>query len=214
MNIVQAKLEINRIFSSYGVNPNLPTGKGKIYELYCLGLLMEELSSDGFSMTYHGPNPATFKAGPGLIHKADPHFDLSYSGVVYGQIYLNIEFRTLGATQTPHSDRSCWHELDVVIVEDGVTGRPDHDDVLMGLECKSSAKFNKGILKETLGVRREMTLLARPQDSSLTQICSSRGRRLNCDPPSEYRLCYIDLAGSNYSASSDHFGIELTHWEP
>lgn len=214
MNSAQAITEINQIFSQYGSNPNIPTGKGKIYELYCLGLLMEELSNDGFTITYNGPNPAVFKAGPGLIYTSDPHFDLSYNSSVFAQIYLNIEFKTLGSAHTLTNDRSCQHEIDVIIVEDGVTGRPEHDQVLMGLECKSTANFGKGILKETLGVRREMTLLAPGMDSHLTQICSSRGVYINCNPASEYRLCFVDPSGGHYSASAVHFGIDLVHWEP
>ena len=214
MNKAQAIQAINKIFSQYSSNPNIPSGKGKIYELYCLGLLMEELNNDGFTLIYNGPNPAVFKAGPGKIHVTDPHFNMEYNGQVCGQIFLNIEFQTLGSQKTKSTDRSCRHELDIIIVENGVVGRPTHKQLLMGVECKSTANFKKGILKETLGVRREMTLLGRIRNSRLTSICNSRKISINCNPSSEYRLCFVDPAGAHYSASAKHFSIVLEHWEP
>lgn len=214
MNKSQAISEINSIFGKYGSSPNIPAGTGKIYELYCLGLLLKELDTRGFTLSYHGPYSATFKAGPGLIKTGDPHFDLEYNGVTQAQIYLNIEFQTLGSVHAAVNDRSCRHELDIVIVEDGVTGRPAHNEILMGVECKSTANFGKSIIKETLGVRREMTLLRDFFDSELTQLNSGWGVQVNCDPLSEYWLCFVDPKGTNYSASAEYFGVELKHWDP
>jgi len=214
VNRQQAENEINTIFGQYGSRPNIPIGTGKIYELYCLGMLLEELENSGFTISYNGPYIATFKAGPGLIKSSDPHFDLQYLGITRAQIFLNIEFMTLGSQNAPFHDRSCYHELDIVIVEDGVTGRPIFDKILMGLECKSSANFGKSIIKETLGVRREMTLLTNFNDSELTKINSGWGNQVNCDPNSEYWLCFADQNGSNYSVSAEYFSIKLKHWDP
>jgi hypothetical protein len=45
--------------------------------------------------------------------------------------------------------------------------------------------------------------------------CSLDGSvTVNADPPSEYRLVFIDPAGSNYADSPEVFGVFLEHWRP
>ena len=94
------------------------------------------------------------------------------------------------------------------------SGYPSHQDIALGVECKAVANFSKGLLKEALGVRRELGILT----SDTASILSSAGGipfvKVPMDPPSEYWLAFTDSKGTNYSQSPSTFGVELRHIEP
>lgn len=222
MNRAAAESMIKRVFKTYATQPPLPGRKitasqlGKVYELYCLSRFLEELKADGFRLFYRGKPDAAFKGSPGLIDpKKDPHFDVQgQTGGVIGQIWLNIEIMTLGAAINHARDSSRKHELDIILVDPGATGRPHFERILVGIECKSTANFRKPILKEALGVRREMSLLHQAQLSRLSECTNNRNMSVPADPPSEYYVCYVDPKGDNYKQSPGAFGIGFRHWEP
>ena len=122
MNRTQAESLIKRVFRNYQTQPPLPghsatsSQLGKVYELYCLALFLQELGAEGFTLIYKGPANAPFKAAPGLINQRDPHFEvMDQSGSLIGKIFLNIEFLTLGSALHGARDRSRKHELDIVL---------------------------------------------------------------------------------------------------
>ena len=66
------------------------------------------------------------------------------------------------------------------------SGYPTYKNIAFGVECKAVSNFAKSILKEVLGVRRELSLLDRETKSLL----SARGGR-----PSVTVACQASLRG-------------------
>jgi hypothetical protein len=224
--------EIQSIFGAYrAAQPNDPADlavltDGKLYELFVLSDLLTDLSNRGFTLTFVGSTPPPgaaaashstlkFKASPGQIKTSDSHFEVRSPGSSTAdyRIFVNIEFDTLGHRQQAATDYSRRHELDIIVTTASM-GYPAHDEIALGVECKAVANFYKGLIKEALGVRRELSLLQTPSASTLS---SAGGRPLiyvAADPPSEFRLAFIDPKGSNYAQSPSVFGIELKHLQP
>jgi hypothetical protein len=211
--------EIRRVFSRYkkaqpGDKNLLGALKdGKLYELYVLSCLVEDLTRRGFSLAFSGTT-LKFKASPGRLKVTDPHFDVIAPGSSVADlwIFVDIEFETLGSRQVPASDNSCRHELDIVVVATR-TGYPSYDEIALGIECKAVANFEKGLIKEVLGVRRELSFFRNARPSRLTM---AGGYRVDvpADPPSEFWLAFLDAKGLNYRQSPAAFGVDLRHIEP
>lgn len=220
MNRATALAEINRVFSAYKTTISKADRsllrkleKGKLYELYVLSRVVEDLDGRGFKLRFVGTT-LEFKGAPGRIWIGDPHFDVSapLTTKTFG-LYVDIEFRTLGSAQVHVRDKSLRHEIDIVVVSTN-TGYPRHDQILLGIECKAVAKFSKSILKEVLGIRRELSYFRDPAQSLLSTHASVGKLDVPADPPSEYWLAYVDPGGSGYRGSPAAFGIDFKHWQP
>jgi len=185
---------------------------GKLYEMYVLSELVTNLTRRGCRLTFHGSS-LKFKAGPGKIKISDPHFTVQTPAGLHLWLYVDIEFETLGQVKIGSTDLSSRHELDIVIVSP-CGDYPSYTDIWLGVECKSTANFGKHLIKEVLGVRREMTLLDQSQPSLLSQAGLSPIVGIPSNPPSEFWLAFIDPAGQNYTRSPAAFGIELRLVEP
>lgn len=190
---------------------------GKLYELYCVAEVAERLTVDyGYALRFVGTS-IRFKASPGLIQPNDPHFDiLDSKGSVLFRLYTDIEFSTLGNSIAGVHDLSAYHELDIAVVDVGAAGRPAFDQIVLGVECKSHAVFIKSLVKEALGLRRELSLLRGPPNRSRLSLQAPSA--LNVDvaafPPSEYWLAFVASDGLRYQASPGSFGIAFKHWQP
>ena len=210
----KARAEIRRILTAIrGVLPPKLTPisqmvGGKLYELYALSRLLAELRSRGWNLYFKGQT-IKMNGSPGAITTASPHLRRAARGPVQYEIYTDIEVGTMGAAQNQPQDLSAYHEIDIVIVPPNVTGRPRHDVIALGIECKATANFSKAFVREVLGRRRELSLLAKAQPCTLDQ-----STLVPANPPSEYWLVYIDPAGNKYRLSPAFFGVELKHWQP
>lgn len=223
MNTTKAISYINKIFRQYNMARSrnrakiitLPTGK--LYELYVLADLIEELSNQGCSLSFISANNSkviNFKQSPGKIKKQDSHFIITCPDGKELYIFLNIEFRTLSYKDTQRSDRSNYHEIDIIVTNIS-SGYPSYHNILLGVECKCVAKFKKSILKEVLGVRRELGLLSSCKgESLLSSYINSRDIEVPMDPRTEYRLAFIDPNGKYYENAGRVFGVEFKHIEP
>ncbi len=188
---------------------------GKLYELYVLSVVVDELVQRGFGLNFVGTS-LKFKGAPGMIKTSDPHFEVTAPGIsgVTFRVFVDIEFDTLGRNTIGASDDSGRHEIDIVVTS-AITGYPDHDEIALGVECKAVANFGKYLIKEALGVRRELSYFDDPPNESiLSQHCSSTGWAVHATPASEFWLAYIDAKGNNYADSPGVFGIRLRHLEP
>lgn len=187
---------------------------GKLYELYVLSRVLQELRRRGFQIRFVGKD-LKFKASPGLIWPHDAHFELYVPGINTPafKMYTDIEFETLGSTHQPMDDESCYHEIDIVVVDAAAKGRPSHEQVALGVECKSTTNFEKSIVREALGLRRKLSYLQEPRPSRLSRSGIATVK-VPADPPSEYWLAFVDPSGIHYAASPAAFGIEFRHWEP
>ncbi len=189
---------------------------GKLYELYVLSRVLQELRGRGFRIRFVGKD-LKFKASPGMIQSYDPHFDLYAPGsnVPDFRLYTDIEFETLGGAGHAACDESCYHEIDIIVVDANATGRPSHDQVALGVECKSSANFSKSIVREALGLRRELSYV-RPHglQSRLSASGKVTAEHVPAEPASEYWLAFVDGKGLSYGVSPSTFGIRFLHWQP
>lgn len=223
MDKVQAKKAISDYFTNHkaamAATLTKATG-GKIYELYCLAKTLEWLSSTyGAHILLNGPRVVSFKASPGNLDRSKSYFVVRKGPWVF-ELHTDIQVRTLGASHLPgHVDLSGYHEVDLVLIDPAVMNgsMPRHDQLVLGVECKSHAKFEKGIVKQVLGIRRELSLLTQPQESIL-DTCFGRsgyvGAPIRAEPASLYWLSYVDPKGDRYSDSPGFFGIEFKNWAP
>ena len=221
MDRKSASTKIKSIFASYrkanSHDARLLTAlsNGKLYELFVLSELVGQLKARGFALRFRGTS-IKFKGSPGAIKLGDPHFEVMAPGSnsVAFRIFVDIECDTLGFSIGKVSDYSRRHEIDLVVVLPTSSGYPAHSDVALGVECKAVANFSKGIIKEALGVRRELSYLHRMQPSLLTVAGGSPAVEVPARPPSEFWLAFIDPKGKHYRLSPHAFGIELLHLQP
>ncbi|WP_312218202.1 hypothetical protein [Sphingobium yanoikuyae] len=206
---------------------------GKLYELFVLSQTLRLLNSRGFGLRFVGsPAPAgtagalhstlKFKGGPGMIKSTDSHFELLSpgTGVLRYRLFLNIEFDTLSHSRVSLlrrgglTDDSRRHELDIIVTT-ATSGYPKHSEIAFGVECKAEAHFGKDIVKETLGVRREMCLLPpKPLRTLLSREGTAIRHYVPANPASEFFLVAVDPKVKNYKAGPAVFGIGLINLVP
>jgi hypothetical protein len=178
---------------------------GKLYELFVLSKLLLELRHRGHSFVF-SHSTIRFKTGGGPIRAGDFHIDVLRDGAVVGKIYTDVEVRTLGSTIGTVDDFSQYHETDIVVVTPNASSYPAPDELLLGIECKATAKFLKSHVREVLGRRRELSYyrgrFAAPLGGDV---------HVEADPHSEYWLCFLDHAGLRYTQSPAVFSVELKH---
>ena len=217
MNVDDAKKEVAAFFQNYGVNVDpskVTSGKGKAYELYCLAKTIEYLKSiPGVSVRFVGTS-IDFKNSPGKIDKSKSYFVVSGNGRAL-ELHSDIEVMTLSAAYGRGvTGRSAYHEIDLVLAfapQDGQ--RPSHNQIVLGVECKAHANFKKEIIRQVLGVRRELSFYTRkPKLSRLAALGEPGG--VSADPASEYWLAHVDPKGTRYRAGPEVFGIKFKHWCP
>ena len=218
MNVDDAKNEIAKFFQDHGerVSPSKLAGsEGKVYELYCVGKTVDYLTSfPGVSAKFVGKNSVDFKASPGMIDKKKSYFIVSGNGWNL-ELHTNIEVMTLSSAHgNGVTGKSSYHEIDLVLVLNPQDGeRPSHDQVFLGIECKAHDTFKKGIVRQVLGMRRELSFyLDSPQPSLLTFL--GKPGDVKADPPSEFWLAFSDPRGTNYRSGPEVFGIEFIYWCP
>ena len=209
-----ARLKIKKILSILGIStPGQKSIKkllgGKLYELFVLSELLLDLSKTGYTFLFSS-NTINFKTSGGPIKLGDFHVKVINSkNKTIGLIYTDVEVRTLGWKLGSVSDLSQYHEIDVVVVKPNTTGYPEPTQLLLGIECKATAKFLKSHVREALGRRRELSMYNGPFPVLLHPLVS-----VMANPPSEYWLCFIDPAGKKYIQSPAVFSVDLKHWMP
>ena len=227
MNKSQAETRIQSIFQRFSkastlLHPTLLSGlnNGKLYELYVLSELVLDLDRRGFQVCLTQSN-LKFKAAPGRIKFDDPHIVVTAADGSQLRLFVDIEFETLGKSRSHASDLSTRHELDLVLVNvppkvllTNTAYYPLHDQIYLAVECKCVANFRKNVVREALGVRRELSYLSEVQKSLLTHIGGPPTVSVPAEPASEFWLAFIDRAGTNYERSPAAFGIDLKHIEP
>ena len=186
--------------------------QGKLYELYVLSELVIDLRRRGFLLRFCG-RTLKFKQAAGKIKVADPHFHLTAPDRTILWLFVDIEFHTLGKIISNTVDLSDRHELDIVLVDD-TPDYPNPHNILLAVECKSAANFRKSLVKEALGIRRELSLLERNVPSRLTRLGGRLSVSVPANPASEFWLAYVDAVGTGYSQSPRVFGIDFKHLPP
>jgi len=183
---------------------------GKLYEAYVLSRVVEQLAvREGYSLTLIGGSKLQLKTSHGPINRKYPRIELQRLGNCVAELWTDIEFLSLSYCTggAPAITKGDFHELDIIIVVPGVTGRPRFDDVWLGVECKNTG-YEKGLLKEILGIRRELSLLAQTQP---TNFQSWPRTTVPAYPPSCLLVYSTDPKVIDYSAPGKVFGIDFIH---
>ncbi|WP_224407289.1 hypothetical protein [Afifella sp. IM 167] len=227
----QAESDIVGVFDLYGAtsSPTISklgsTADGKVFELWILSELLEEIAGKGYTIQYSHPGSTIpLPGGPCKLDQSSPHFDVfapGSSGALW-QVFLSVEFRTLGAqildksglslhgSVSGASHLSSYHEIDVGVFK-GVQadGRPQHDQVVLATECKAVRKGDKSLVRGALGMRRELSYLTHSRPSAFDSRLS-----VNANPPSVVRLVCAYSWIDNYSGSPSAYSVDVIHRAP
>ena len=196
--------------SAYALVPQSLTS-GKLYEAHVLSIVIEQLSTqENYQITLINSRFIPLKSSPGPVNRSYPYFELRRGANLVAELWTDVEFTSLSYYQRGTSrpiQRGDYHELDIVVTDSGVSGRPSHSNIWLGVECKNTG-YNKGLLKEILGIRRELSLFV---DSRSTRFTRWPRSQVPADPPSCLMVFSTDVAVSQYSSPGDEFGIDFQY---
>ncbi len=197
---------------AYSLVPQSLTS-GKLYEAHVLSIVLEKLSTqEGFQITLLNGLYIALKSSPGPINRRYPYFELRRGERLVAELWTDVEFLSLSYAQrgvTAPIQRGDYHELDIVVTDCSVSGRPRHSQIWLGVECKNTG-YTKGLLKEILGIRRELSLL---QDPNRTRFTQWPRCIVPANPPSCLMVYSTDSAVTHYSSPGVVFGIDFQHEE-
>jgi hypothetical protein len=196
-----------------------PTSKigGKLYEAHVLSQVCEQLASvENFDLRLSRGNKVRLKSSPGQINRSYPCIQLRNPGGsgVEAEMWTDVEFVGLSyqlrGGSPSQADRSDWHELDILVTENGLANgsRPKHSEIWLGVECKYR-DFSKGFLKEMLGVRRQMSYIKRA--SCDTKFDHWPDDTVTESPPSCLLLYCRDQKIDSYTEAPEQFDIHMIH---
>jgi hypothetical protein len=213
----EVKRRVDRIVDQYraaGAGPSVISATvtdGKLYEAWVLCEVLRQLRYlEGFKIVLRQGTTIHLKSAAGPINRAYPYFELTKEGQAL-ELWTDVEFEALSYTRARHKTaitRGDFHELDLVVVPAQTDGRPSPDEVHLGVECKRT-DFGKHLLRGVLGVRRELSLLARPTGTVFQTWPSSH---LPADPPSCLLVYTTDARVAAYAKPGEYFGIEFIHF--
>lgn len=196
--------------AGYSLVPTSLTS-GKLYEAHVLSLVLERLYRDeSLSIVLVNSNLIPLKSAPGPINPRYPHFDLFCLGTKVAELWTDIEFLTLSYEQAggfAPPRPGDFHELDIVVLDPGISGRPPHRSIWLGIECKNTG-YTKDLLKSILGIRRELSLL---QNQRQTHFSKWPRHVVPADPPSCLIVYSTDPAVLSYASPGKVFGIDFFH---
>lgn len=218
LDLQAAKERIDGLLSEYrrlSTEPStslLPAAltTGKVYEAWVLCMVLERLHmEEGYLVVLKRSSKIALKSSPGPINRHYPYFELTRSGSEL-ELWTDVEFRAMssGWPRAP-LDASGHHELDLIVVPPLTQGRPRHQDVLLGVECKNTA-YSKALFREILGVRRELSLLRGPLPTAFDRWPRAQ---VPADPPSCLLVYSTDPAVQTFQAAAGFFGIDM-YFEP
>jgi hypothetical protein len=183
---------------------------GKLYEAHVLAAVARELViKEGFELRLVQGSKLVLKASPGPINAAYPHIQAYRNGQHVADLWTDVEFTTLSFRRSGLSfpQAGHYHELDIAMVDAGATGRPTPAQVWLAVECKNTP-FEKALLRQILGVRRELSLLQASRDSRFQRWPASQ---VPADPPSCLVVYSTSSAVTSYAAPGSCFGIEFVY---
>lgn len=190
---------------------------GKVYEAYILGLVAKNLTQkEGCSLLLSYGSKIVLKSSPGPINLSYPSIRVTRGARLIGELWTDVEFVSLShfmrsPTSTPSAGE--YHELDLVMTVPGMRDRPTHNSILLGVECKDTV-YEKDLLREILGIRRELSLLHDGSDPSCRTAFKKWPRSSVPAIPASCILVYSTSPAINkYSAPGKVFGIDF-NYEP
>lgn len=197
--------------TSFDILPRALTS-GKLYEAYVLALVSRELTgSEGYQLCLVNSEFLPLQSTPQPIDRRRPRVELRTSAGCVAEMWTDIEFLALSYSMRRGGfpERGEYHEVDIAVVDPGVSGRPQHDMIWLAVECKNTG-YHKGLLKEILGIRRELSLL---QDPQATKFRKWPRDRVPAKPASCLVVYSTDAGVLQYARPGEVFGIDFRHEE-
>lgn len=195
--------------ASFDILPAALTS-GKLYEAYVLALVSRELvTAEGYELRLVNDEFLRLQSSPAPINRQRPRVELRLSGRCVAEMWTDIQFLALSYAMSSGRppERGDHHELDIAVVEPALDGRPQHDKIWLAVECKNT-EYHKGLLKEILGIRRELSLLQEPQP---TRFRKWPREKVPASPPSCLVVYSTDPAVLEYARPGEVFGIDFQH---
>jgi hypothetical protein len=216
MTAAQIKKEIKSVLYNHLAGPSAVLAKlvpssvpeGKLYEAFILARIVENLAlQDGYELRLVGGDKIYLKTGGGPINPAYPRIQIHANGTCVAELWTDIEFLALSRWRRNFGQitKGDYHELDILVVEAGTTGMPTPDKIWLGVECKHTS-YEKSLLKQILGIRRELSLLQPPV---ATRFPKWPRVAVPADPPSCLVVYSTDSSVTEYAAPGDVFGIDF-----
>ncbi|WP_457642699.1 hypothetical protein [Persephonella sp.] len=184
--------KIKETFERLGVSSssiNIPDLQGKTFELYSLSDIIEELEIKGFNLKLIPINGnVQFANKPSKLDRSRfSHIRLYRNREKY-ELWMDIEFIGISgddvslSLETQIFRKNFVHELDIAVLENNIPNgeRPTYKEIHLAVECKDTQNFGKSILKQILGIRRELSLLSDTYRNKITN------NRINQNPPTEF----------------------------
>lgn len=184
---------------------------GKLYEAHVLSLVIEKLATEErYQVVLKNSSFLPLKSAPGPINRGYAYFELWRSGVLCAELWTDVEFISLscahrGKVSAP--DKGGYHEVDIMVADPGLTGRPLYTQIWLAVECKNTG-YGKSLLKEILGIRRELSLLQGPQTTRFERWPRTT---VPADPASCLLVYSSDPVVADYSGPGEVFGIDFHH---
>lgn len=195
---------------AYSLVPQSLTS-GKLYEAHILSIVLQQLSTqENFQIVLINSSFIELKSSHGPINRSYPHFQLLRGDKLVAELWTDVEFISLSYDQCslPRPiQRGDFHELDIIITDHGLYGRPKNSQIWLGVECKNTG-YNKGLLKEILGIRRELSFLSNPKPTHFMKWPRSE---VPADPASCLMVFSTDARVALYSSPGEIFGIDFQH---
>ncbi len=187
---------------------------GKLYEAYSLAILCRNLKEkEGFRLVLSKGHKLYLKRGTGPINRNYPCIQAYKNDELVAEIWTDVCFLSQSYLRTSSFLRSAqpqygdYHELDILMVDPGLESYPTPDQIWLGVECKNTG-MKKGILKEILGVRRELSFISEECETKFSKWPQSKARS---NPPSCLLLFSSDSSVKNYSCSGRFYDIKFIH---
>ena len=190
---------------------------GKLYEAYILGRICQKLKSlEGCTLQLmdgqgsKAKKQVVLKTSGGPINTYYPHIQVQKNGQPFADIWTDVEFIALSSTQMSKVLLTLgdMHEMDIIVVLPGTTSYPNADNIMLAAECKNTG-YEKNLLREILGVRRELSFRNGIQHP--THFSAWPRQVVPADPPSCVSVYSTDSDILKYSAPGIFWGIDFYH---
>lgn len=220
LDSVFSSMESSRAISTRIIGEDTTTGK--LYEVYVLSKVLLYLTmKEGYFIVLMGGSKVKLRSSPGGITRSYPWFNIYKTESDYrsdansqiAEIWTDIEFSSLSydiKSKPGAITKGEFHELDIMMVNPGLNGKPTHDNVLLGIECKNT-RYKKAFLREILGIRRELSLLTKVPVKTFFGIWPTTNVKAN--PPSVIQVFCTDPKVANYKEPGDTFSVDFYHLE-
>lgn len=189
---------------------------GKLYEAYVLASVCSSLKkNEGLRLELSVGEKVYLKRGTGPINRAYPCIEAYRDDNLVAEIWTDVCFISQSYLNTHEYLRSTkprygdYHELDILMVDPSLDSYPLPEQIWLGVECKNTG-MRKGILKEILGVRRELSFINESRNTKFKKWPQTKARS---NPPCCLMLYSSDEAIDKYKSSGNFYDIKFVHQE-